>query len=1046
MKLHHGLYDRLIYEDEVGEVAALSEAQSAVVVVPTIQQRREQFIAELVHRLPELLDAASAGRVDGSEKAKAEIELIRQLLIQLRLGEHDDRSLAMPPRLLKSVHAPHANVAMPVTGLRHPWLFTSARADPSLLNELRAELSAVDRVDILVSFITWSGVRKLLDVLEQVTALDAKGRPKTTFRILTTTYIGATELRAVDAFAKLPGVELRISLDGRRTRLHAKAWIFHRATNFGTAFVGSANLSESALIGGIEWTVKFAQASGTPLFTAAVANFETLWNDPEFQPYDPNNDQHREALTRALDSERGRGGQRPTSNGTVVALQTWFDLRPKSYQQEMLDQLAAERRLGRRRNLVVAATGTGKTVVAAFDYLRLRQEEGAAPKLLFIAHRAQILAQALATFRQVLRDPAFGELLDGNNTPTQYEHIFATINTVHGRQLVEQLGSHFWRMVIVDEAHHLPATSFDQFIHAVQPNYLLGLTATPERSDGQSLMHYFDSRPDGSPAVSLRLWDALDQQLLTPFEYYATADDTDMTTVDWGRGAEVAQLSNIVSGNTLRAGVVVSAIEKYVADLNALKGLAFCVSVPHAHFMANFFSRSGLPALALTGTDTQDARESAIKRLSHGDLKLICSCDVFNEGIDIPDVNAILLLRPTQSPVIFQQQIGRGLRLAKGKDVCLVLDFVGLVNNEFRFDVLLRSITGQSRRQIADAVANGFSTLPAGVHIQFDRVARDRVLTNLQQALNLNVIRLCAELAAWAALQNGSPLLLRNFLLDCQLELSDIYTGGSNARSWTYLKRRANLDPAPVGAREADLTRRIFSLLHANDPALLAAWQTALAGGQVDARRVQMLAYQLLPSRTELISPDMFLSLVSANPVVRAELREIVGVLQERSSLDPLPIPGAPEAWTLSLHGRYTRAEILSAVGYLTPTARPLSDSGCLPLAQERIEILFVTLDKSEGFEERVQYRDYAISPELFHWQTQNRAGPNNASGRRYTESDANGWRFQLFVRESRDAAYVALGPVHLVSHEGDRPISITWGLERPLTAELFRKFSVLRG
>ncbi|NBW52275.1 MAG: DEAD/DEAH box helicase, partial [Betaproteobacteria bacterium] len=389
----------------------------------------------------------------------------------------------------------------------------------------------------------------------------------------------------------------------------------HRATNFGTAFVGSANLSESALIGGIEWTVKFAQASGTPLFTAAVANFETLWNDPEFQPYDPNNDQHREALTRALDSERGRGGQRPTSNGTVVALQTWFDLRPKSYQQEMLDQLAAERRLGRRRNLVVAATGTGKTVVAAFDYLRLRQEEGAAPKLLFIAHRAQILAQALSTFRQVLRDPAFGELLDGNNTPTQYEHIFATINTVHGRQLVEQLGSHFWRMVIVDEAHHLPATSFDQFIHAVQPNYLLGLTATPERSDGQSLMHYFDSRPDGSPAVSLRLWDALDQQLLTPFEYYATADDTDMTTVDWGRGAEVAQLSNIVSGNTLRAGVVVSAIEKYVADLNALKGLAFCVSVPHAHFMANFFSRSGLPALALTGTDTQDARESAIKRL-----------------------------------------------------------------------------------------------------------------------------------------------------------------------------------------------------------------------------------------------------------------------------------------------------------------------------------------------------------------------------------------------------------------------------------------------
>jgi hypothetical protein len=336
--------------------------------------------------------------------------------------------------------------------------------------------------------------------------------------------------------------------------------------------------------------------------------------------------------------------------------------------------------------------------------------------------------------------------------------------------------------------------------------------------------------------------------------------------------------------------------------------------------------------------------------------------------------------------------------------------------------------------------------LPAGVHIQFDRVARDRVLTNLQQALNLNVIRLCAELAAWAALQNGATLFLRCFLLDSQLELSDIYTGGANARSWTSLKRRVNLELAPLGQREADLARRIFSLLHANDPMLLAAWRAALRGGQVDGRRVQMLAYQLLPTRTELVSPTDFLALVAVNPVVHAELQEIVDILQERSSLEPLPLPGAPDGWTLALHGRYTRAEILSAVGNLTPTARPLSDSGCLPLPQEKLEILFVTLDKSEEFEERVQYKDYAISPELFHWQSQNRAGPNNNSGRRYTESQINGWKFQLFVREDRDAAYVAVGLVQLVSHEGDRPISITWRLERPLTAELFWKFSVLRG
>ncbi|MBU3738244.1 MAG: DUF3427 domain-containing protein [Rhodoferax sp.] len=1046
MTLPLGLYDRLIYEDEVGEVAGLSGQHRALVSTPSEQQRREQFVAELVHRLPELLDAAADGQSDTSARARAEIELIRQLLVGLRPGGQGARQLAIPAQLLRSVHAPNTDVALPATGLRHPWLFTSARADPSLLAELRAELRAVDRVDILVSFITWSGVRKLLDVLEQVTALDAEGNPRTRFRILTTTYIGATEVRAVDALARLPGVEMRLSLDGRRTRLHAKAWIFHRATRFGTAFVGSANLSESALIGGIEWTVKFAQASGSALFSAAVANFETLWNDPEFQPYDPRNDHHREALTQALARERHHGSQQAPDRGAVVALHTWFDLRPKSYQQEMLDQLAAERRLGRRRNLVVAATGTGKTVVAAFDYLRLRDEDGVAPRLLYMAHQSQILAQALATFRQVLRDPAFGELLDGNHTPTQYAHVFATIHTVHGRRLVDQLGANFWRVVIVDEAHHLPATTFDQFIRVVQPYYLLGLTATPERSDGQSLMPYFSNRPDGSPAVSLRLWEALDQQLLTPFEYYATADPTDLTTVKWGGSAELAQLSSIVSGDTVRAAMVVRAVGTYVADLGALKGLAFCVSVAHASFMADFFCRSGLPAIALSGADSQAARMAAVQKLSQGELKVICSCDVFNEGIDIPDANAILLLRPTQSPVIFQQQIGRGLRLAKGKDACLVLDFIGLYHSAFRFDLLLRAITGESRRHIADAVDKGFSRLPAGVHIQFDRVARDRVLANLREALNLNVHRLGAELAAWAALRQGAPLHLRNFLLDHQLDLSDIYTGGSQARSWTSLKRRVHLECAPMGAREEDLVRRVFSLLHANDPSLLSAWQTALAGGEVDARRIQMLAYQLLPTRTELMTPAEFLALVAANPVAGAELLEVVGILQERSALEPIPLPGAPDSWTLALHGRYTRSEIASAVGHHTPSARPLADSGCLPLGQEQIEILFVTLDKSEGFDERVQFKDYAISPDLFHWQTQNRAGPTNATGRRYIESPANGWTFQLFVREDRNAAYVAVGPVSRVSHEGDRPISITWRLQHPLTAELFRRFSVLRG
>ncbi len=1043
--LPQGLYERLIYTDEIDQLQMLADAHCALINKPTPAQQREHLIHEISSRLPELLDIVANAAEGRLEQARAEIKLIAHLIREARLNARDEselRELAEPLQLLRALHSPNAAPCIPLTGLRRPWLFTSARSDPSLLGELRAELGAVDCVDILVSFITWSGVRKLIDVLKMATALDAQGLPRTRFRILTTTYIGATEVRAVDALAELPGVELRISLDGRRTRLHAKAWIFHRKTGFGTAFVGSANLSESALIGGIEWTVKFTEAADADLFSAAEANFETLWNDGEFQLYDPHDEAQRKALAEALREQRYRPGH-SNGNEEPIAIHAWFELRPKAYQLEMLERLASERRHGRWRNLIVAATGTGKTVVSAFDYQRCAREEGSPPRLLFISHRIQILKQAIATFRQVMRDPAFGELLDGNNVATQHGHLFATINTVHSRGLLAQLGANYWRVVIVDEAHHLPANTFDQFVSSVRPKILLGLTATPERADGQNLNTYFDARPDGSPAVSLRLWDALDQQLLAPFEYYATADETDLSRVNWNRSEETAQLDALISSNEMRSRLIINALQQYVADLNQLKGIAFCVSVRHAQFMASWFESAGLPARSLTGVNTPEQREETIRNLQSGNIKLICTCDLFNEGVDIPEINTLLLLRPTQSPIIFQQQIGRGLRLADGKDSCLVLDFVGQYSEGFRFDTLLRTITGLTRSELKDSVENGFGLLPTGCHIQFDRVARERVLSNLRAALNLNAVRLRQELASWVALRAGQSLRLKDFVRENQLDIADLY---ANNRSWTSYKRDVGLTMPPPGPREDALSRRMGSILHANDPDILAAWAMLLTTGEIDSRRVQMLAYQVLDKRDDLIDPAGFSALISAHPALRDELIELVDWLQDESTINSQSLPDVPSDWPLSLHAQYQRREIQSAVGHLTLSARPLFNEGCLVLSSQKIEIMFVTLDKREGFTERLQYHDYAISPERFHWQTQNRAGINNATGQRYIDSADNGWHFQLFVRENQKSAYIALGPVELEQYEGERPISIIWKLKYAMPIEIFRRFSVLRG
>ncbi|HEY4713609.1 MAG TPA: DUF3427 domain-containing protein, partial [Aquirhabdus sp.] len=453
--------------------------------------------------------------------------------------------------------------------------------------------------------------------------------------------------------------------------------------------------------------------------------------------------------------------------------------------------------------------------------------------------------------------------------------------------------------------------------------------------------------------------------------------------------------------------------------------------------------KSGLPACSLIGANTPEQREDAIRNLQSGKIKLICTCDLFNEGVDIPEINTLLLLRPTQSPVIFQQQIGRGLRLADGKDSCLILDFVGQYSEGFRFDTLLRTITGLTRAELKDSVENGFGLLPAGCHIQFDRVARERVLSNLRAALNLNAVRLRQELASWATLRAGQPLRLKDFVRENQLDITDLYV---NNRSWTSYKRDVGLPMPTPGPREDTLSRRMGSVLHANDPAMLAAWATVLTTGEVDSYRVQMLAYQVLDKRDDLIDPAGFSSLMGAHPALRDELIELVDWLQEESTISFQPLPNAPSNWPLSLHARYQRREIQAAVGHLTPGSRPLFNEGCLVLSDPKIELMFVTLDKREGFAERVQYHDYAISPERFHWQTQNRAGVNNATGQRYIDSANNGWSFQLFVRENQKSAYIALGPVELEQYEGDRPISIIWNLKYAMPIETFRRFSVLRG
>ena len=1085
--LPDGLYDQVV-TDSLQQLIEASIGEHGFTVADLAAEDAPARMAEvLASTLARILE--DLGEEDG-EKPRRQLALVNDLLRYVRhRATHPDAAdaehvhelaqreaarfdadgvhelLSCPPRLLQAVHRNRVVPLRPEIGLAMPWLFTAGRGTPSLLSELQRELGACDRVDILVSFITQSGVRKLLDILQRITAVDAHGRPGTRLRILTTTYTGATEMQALDLLARLPGVEVRVSLDGRRTRLHAKAWIFHRDSGFGSAYVGSANLSAAAMMGGLEWTVKFTEQGQEELFARARANFETLWEDREFQRYDPENAVHRTALENALTREAG--------HGLPVRL-TFFDLEPKSYQQDMLDQLHAERLQGRHRNLLVAATGTGKTVVAAFDYRRLCAEQGGRPRLLFVAHREEILRQARRTYQEVLRDHAFGCLLVGGAEPDSHDHLFATIDSVSSRGLIDRFGADYWNVVVIDECHRLAANRFDALANAIRPAVLLGLTATPERSDGKSILGYFQNRRDGSPAVELRLWQALDLQLLCPFEYYACDDETDFSSVPWNAPGETAAIDRLVTGNDMRARMVIHEWQRLAGSLSHSRALVFCVSVDHARFMTDRLNAAGIPAECVVGDSSAEDRRAAPEKLARGEINAIVTCDLYNEGVDLPFVNTLLLLRPTQSPVLFQQQIGRGLRLHSSKESCLILDFVGRYREDFRFDRLLSSLTGLHRAQLPIEAENDFPSLPSGCFIHLQRQARERILDSLRRLVQQNWRRLCTELQTYVTLQGRDAIRLVDFLKDQGVELESLYRG-SGRSGWTCLKRQAGLLPGEASQEEEYFGRRFADLLHVDDVERLAFLAqvtrsraahelkeahpnkngseavatsgSALlkeAGSARERRLLQMLAYQIDAGHQQRETGSAFLARLMESPMSFLELGELAEVLSSRNVLPARSIPGM-EDLPLCLHASYGIREILTAVGWLTDTRRSPFQAGVLALPERRTELLFVTLDKREGYHQRIAYHDYAISAERFHWQTQNSAGPDTKVGRRYLESPDNGWQFQLFVRQTRKDPYRACGPVTLLQTEGNRPMSIHWKLEIPLPARLFQAFSVLR-
>lgn len=914
-------------------------------------------------------------------------------------------------------------------------LLVNARGEPGLASEIRAELTSADRVDLLCAFIKWHGLRLVVEPLAELVRRDVP------VRVITTTYVGATERKAIDELVRL-GAEVRISYETQRTRLHAKAWLFRRHSGTDTAYVGSSNLSRSALVDGLEWNVRLARAENPSLLDKFAATFDSYWEDPAFEPYLPECDGTR--LDQALGFAQRREPLRLAG----------LEVHPFTYQQEILDALDAERRVhGRWRNLVVAATGTGKTVIAALDYKRLRAEWGGDATLLFVAHRKEILDQSQVTFASVVNDATFGEPYVAGQRPERWRHVFASIQSLTSFG-IDQLPPGHFDVVIVDEFHHAEAATYQRLLDHLRPKVLLGLTATPERADGQDVTRWFG----GHIAAELRLWEALEQELLCPFHYFGVADGTDLSGLAWKRGGyDVAALDGVYTGNDARARLVLKQLADKLTDVQRMRALGFCVSKAHSAYMARVFNEAGLASVAVDADTPMGERVAARQRLAAGELRAIFSVDVFNEGLDLPEVDTILLLRPTESATVFLQQLGRGLRHAPGKACVTVLDFLGNQHKRFRFDLRYRALTGTTRRGLQRQVEQGFPFLPTGCHLELDRVATRRVLDSVRGQLRLGVKGLVEDVRSYG------DLSLADYLVDSGRELADVYR---QSGSWTSLRRGAGLplaEGAAPGPDEVALLKRLHRLARVDDLERVRTWTTWLSDPgppvveQLSVRQqrlASMLFFTFWPAGGGFSSVQAGLEHLWRHPAVRAEAVELLELVGDRIGHVPLALADARFADVpLSVHCSYSRDELLAGLGHATLERLPTSDMQGVRFVKDlQADVFTFTLEKAErDYSPTTMYQDYAISPELVHWESQSTTSVDSPTGRRYLGHRELGTHVLLFARQTGDdelgaSPYLFLGPARYVTHRGSKPIAITWKLDHPMPADFYAHARVAAG
>ncbi|MDQ0215349.1 superfamily II DNA or RNA helicase/HKD family nuclease [Oikeobacillus pervagus] len=878
-------------------------------------------------------------------------------------------------------------------------LINHSQKNENVLTSLLEELESCESFLFSVAFITESGLATLKSHFLDLKRKGIKGR------ILTSTFLNFNQPKMFKELMKIKNVEVRLTdLQG----FHSKGYIFQNKTHY-SLIVGSSNLTAHALKVNYEWNVKLTSHENGEIVHHFKNQFEEVWKEAE--PLSERWIENYKKTYKQITEPKliDRVVELPIKYETN-SIKEALEIVPNKMQQAALKEIQAVRDAGEQKGLVISATGTGKTYLSAFDVRRF-----APRRMLFIVHREQILKKAQADYKKVLGgyDKDFG-ILSGSNRQTDAKYLFATIQTISKEENLQQFHREEFDYILIDEVHKAGASSYQKVMEYFQPKFLLGMTATPERTDDFNIYELFDY----NIAYEIRLQEALEEDMLCPFHYFGVTD--------WEWNGEMMDETTLLSKLVTEERVqhILEKVEYYGFSGEEVKGLIFCSRKEEAKQLSQLFNQKGFRTVALTGEDSQEVRESNISKLENGELDYILTVDIFNEGIDIPSINQVVMLRQTQSSIIFIQQLGRGLRKHSTKDYVTIIDFIGNYKKNYLIPIALSGDRSQNKDRIRRKT-NDTSFIKGVSTINFEEIAKKRIFSAIDQS-NLTTLKILKE--AYVELKNrlGRIPYLYDFLDNHSLDPVVVATKYHNYYQF-LLKMKEDL-PLLSSYENKVLTMLSLEILNGKRKHEIILLELLLEKGEIqqDEYIRQLVKFRCRIDSATLESVKRVLDLsfftqsdrkkygekplvtlnshniyafcqnlqerLKANDYFRHLIEDIVRSAKEKSKLYKCEE-------SLTLYEKYSRKDVCKLLNW------PKDESSTVYGYKTKDQTcpIFITYHKQSDVEASVNYEDEFLSQDVLKWYTRSNRTLKSEEVKKIIYAEDHHIDIHIFVKKDDD-------------------------------------------